>query len=32
MLRRIGFGAFFYAAIGIAEAIGLYLEKAWANT
>jgi uncharacterized membrane protein (DUF2068 family) len=29
MLRRIGFGAFCYAAIGIAEAIGLYLEKAW---
>jgi uncharacterized membrane protein (DUF2068 family) len=29
MLRRIGFAAFFYAAIGIAEAIGLYLEKAW---
>lgn len=29
MLRRIGFGAFSYAAIGIAEGIGLYLEKAW---
>lgn len=29
MLRRIGFAAFCYAAIGIAEAIGLYLEKAW---
>ncbi len=29
MLRRIGFAAFFYAAIGVAEAIGLYLEKAW---
>ena len=29
MLRRIGFGAFCYAAIGIAEGIGLYLEKAW---
>ena len=29
MLRRIGFGAFCYAAIGVAEAIGLYLEKAW---
>lgn len=29
MLRRIGFVAFCYAAIGIAEAIGLYLEKAW---
>jgi uncharacterized membrane protein (DUF2068 family) len=31
MLRRIGFGAFFYAAIGIIEGIGLYLEKAWAE-
>lgn len=30
-LRRIGFGAFCYAAIGIVEAIGLYLEKAWAE-
>ena len=29
MLRRIGFGAFCYAAIGILEGIGLYLEKAW---
>jgi uncharacterized membrane protein (DUF2068 family) len=29
MLRRIGFAAFFYAAIGIAEGIGLYFEKAW---
>lgn len=29
MLRRIGFAAFCYAAIGIAEAIGLYLERAW---
>lgn len=29
MLRRIGFVAFCYAAIGIAEGIGLYLEKAW---
>ena len=29
MLRRIGFGAFCYAGIGIAEGIGLYLEKAW---
>ena len=29
MLRRIGFAAFCYAAIGIAEGIGLYLEKAW---
>ena len=29
MLRRIGFAAFCYAAISIAEGIGLYLEKAW---
>ena len=29
MLRRIGFGAFCYAALGMAEGIGLYLEKAW---
>ncbi|HWG20703.1 MAG TPA: DUF2127 domain-containing protein [Terracidiphilus sp.] len=29
LLARIGFGAFCYAAIGIAEAIGLYLEKTW---
>jgi uncharacterized membrane protein (DUF2068 family) len=29
MLIRIGFAAFCYAAIGIAEGIGLYLEKAW---
>jgi uncharacterized membrane protein (DUF2068 family) len=29
ILRRIGFGAFCYAAVGILEAIGLYLEKAW---
>jgi len=31
MLRRIGFGAFCYAAISIAEGIGLYLEQAWAE-
>lgn len=31
MLRRIGFGAFCYAALGILEAVGLYLEKAWAE-
>ena len=31
ILRRIGFGAFCYAAIGILEGIGLYLEKAWAE-
>ncbi len=29
MLRRIGAGAFSYAALGILEAVGLYLEKAW---
>jgi uncharacterized membrane protein (DUF2068 family) len=29
MLRRIGFAAFCYAAIGVAEGIGLYLERAW---
>jgi uncharacterized membrane protein (DUF2068 family) len=29
MLKRIGFGAFAYAALGILEAVGLYLEKAW---
>jgi uncharacterized membrane protein (DUF2068 family) len=28
-LRRIGFVAFCYAGIGIAEGIGLYLEKIW---
>jgi uncharacterized membrane protein (DUF2068 family) len=31
ILRRIGFGAFCYAALGIVEGIGLYLEKAWAE-
>jgi len=29
MLKRIGFGAFCYAAVCIAEGIGLYLEKVW---
>lgn len=29
MLKRIGFGAFCYAGLGIGEAVGLYLEKAW---
>src|SRR3954451_15481344 len=29
MLRRIGFAAFCYAGISVAEGIGLYLEKAW---
>ena len=28
-LRRIGLVAFSYAAISLAEGIGLYLEKAW---
>jgi len=28
-LRRIGFVAFCYAALGIAEGVGLYLERAW---
>src|ERR1700676_712377 len=27
LLRRIGFGAFCYAALGILEAIGLFLKK-----
>jgi uncharacterized membrane protein (DUF2068 family) len=31
MLRKIGLGAFCYAALGILEGIGLYLEKAWAE-
>ena len=31
MLRRIGFGAFFYSAISVVEGVGLYLEKAWAE-
>jgi uncharacterized membrane protein (DUF2068 family) len=29
MLRRIGLAAFCYAAVGLLEGIGLYLEKAW---
>src|SRR5579863_3466985 len=29
ILRRIGLAAFCYAAVGILEAIGLYLEKTW---
>jgi uncharacterized membrane protein (DUF2068 family) len=29
LLRRIGAAAFSYAALGLAEGIGLYLEKAW---
>lgn len=31
MLRKIGLAAFCYAALGILEGIGLYLEKAWAE-
>lgn len=31
VLRRIGAAAFCYAALGLAEGIGLYLEKAWAE-
>ena len=29
MLKRIGFGAFCYAAVCVAEGVGLYLEKVW---
>ena len=29
LLRRIGFVAFSYAGLGLAEGIGLYLEKGW---
>jgi uncharacterized membrane protein (DUF2068 family) len=29
LLRRIGAAAFSYAGLGLAEGIGLYLEKAW---
>lgn len=29
VLRRIGAAAFCYAGLGLAEGIGLYLEKAW---
>lgn len=29
LLRRIGLAAFCYAGLGMAEGIGLYLEKAW---
>jgi uncharacterized membrane protein (DUF2068 family) len=31
LLRRIGALAFSYAALGLAEGIGLYLEQAWAE-
>ena len=29
LLKRIGFGAFCYAGLGVLEAVGLYLEKVW---
>lgn len=29
LLRRLGVAAFCYAAVGMAEGIGLYLEKVW---
>ena len=31
ILKRIGLAAFAYAGVGVLEAIGLYLEKAWAE-
>jgi len=31
LLRRFGIGLFAYAAIGLTEGIGLYLEKTWAE-
>lgn len=31
LLKRIGMLAFVYAAVSLAEGIGLYLEKAWAE-
>ena len=31
LLKRIGLGAFLYAAIGIVEAVGLYFEQTWAE-
>jgi uncharacterized membrane protein (DUF2068 family) len=31
LLRRIGAGLFAYAALGLTEGIGLYLEKTWAE-
>ena len=31
LLKRIGLLAFVYAAVSLAEGIGLYLEKAWAE-
>jgi uncharacterized membrane protein (DUF2068 family) len=29
LLRRIGFAAFSYSALGVLEGVGLYLEKVW---
>lgn len=31
LLRRFSFALFAYAAVGLTEGIGLYLEKAWAE-
>ena len=31
MLRRIGLGTFFYAALLLTEGVGLWLEKRWAE-
>ena len=31
LLRRIGVAAFSYAALGVLEGVGLYLEKVWAE-
>ncbi len=31
VLKKIGLAAFTYAAVGVIEAIGLYLEKVWAE-
>lgn len=31
LLKRIGVGAFCYAAVGVIEAVGLYFEKTWAE-
>lgn len=31
VLRKIGFAAFCYAAVGVVEAVGLYFERAWAE-
>lgn len=31
LLKRIGFGAFCYASLGVIEAVGLFLHKVWAE-